>query len=562
MTASAEVWPLRRLIYPLFITLAAGAVAGRILSVARVYEPILSRPDDQAAARFAGPIAAPFAAGDPLAAAALAAAGETTWRKIDAEEQRGVWPPTRPEPMPTHGDNDRSRWDTVRALVDDGTYAIGSRETLPGNKYTDRGIITQDGWKTIDKVMDPEEHDGRHAFYSSKPPFLPTLVAGEYWLLKHGLGWSITDRPWSVVRTILLTINWLPLVIYLVLLARLVERYGTTDWGRLYVLAAGCLGTFMTPFSITFNNHTIAGWSTLFALYAVLRIWDSARPAAPGREELGARGLWARVKAMRGSATASPGWFIMAGFFATFTACNEMPAASLAVAVLVVALWLAPWRALLYAVPAAALPLAFFFATNHLAVGFWEPVDTKFGSDWYTYKDSYWNPPEPGRVKRGIDWAREPKTVYAFNVLLGHHGFFSLTPVFLLAAAGMLGALGRRRRTAPSQAPAGPAPPPSALGGVVVLTVLITVIVVAFYVYKTNNYGGWTSAPRWLIWLIPLWLLSLLPAADWAATRRWGRGLAYVLLALSVLSVNYAPWTPWRHPWLYDLMQSFGWFRY
>ena len=37
-----------------------------------------------------------------------------------------------------------------------------------------------------------------------------------------------------------------------------------------------------------------------------------------------------------------------------------------------------------------------------------------------------------------------------------------------------------------------------------------------------------------------------------------GRALAYVLLAFSVLSVSYAAWNPWRHPWLFNFLQDQG----
>ena len=55
-----------------------------------------------------------------------------------------------------------------------------------------------------------------------------------------------------------------------------------------------------------------------------------------------------------------------------------------------------------------------------------------------------------------------------------------------------------------------------------------------------------------------LWLLCLLPVADRLGESRWGRGLACVLLGLSVMSVHYSDWNPWRHPWLYRWLDAQG----
>jgi hypothetical protein len=232
------------MVYPLLITVAVSAIAGRILSANLVYEPNISRNENE------------------------------------PPDGRRLWPKSRPEPMPTFSSNDRSRWATIRALVDDGTYVIGRRDpslASPKNKYGDTGIVFEDGWGSIDKVMRPETSE----FYSSKPPLLPTLVAGEYWLLKHVFGWSIVSDRWLVIRTILFTVNALPFLLYLVLLTRLLERLGMTDWGRLFVFSAGCFGTFLTTFAITLNNHTIAACTALFAIYPALRIWESASKSIP-----------------------------------------------------------------------------------------------------------------------------------------------------------------------------------------------------------------------------------------------------------------------------------------
>src|SRR5262249_40911123 len=147
---------------------------------------------------------------------------------------------------------------------------------------------------------------GLREFYSSKPPLLSTLVAGEYWLLYHGLGLSLTDRDgeWVVVRVVLLTLNALPMLLFLLVLSRLVEPLGATDWGRLYVVTTACFATFLTTFATTLNNHSPAAWCALFATAAAVRIW---------------------------SEESAPAWcYAAAGFCAALAATFDLPAAAFA----------------------------------------------------------------------------------------------------------------------------------------------------------------------------------------------------------------------------------------
>ena len=83
-----------------------------------------------------------------------------------------------------------------------------------------------------------------------------------------------------------------------------------------------------------------------------------------------------------------------------------------------------------------------------------------------------------------------------------------------------------------------------------------------FYVARPlqdRNYGGVNCGFRWLIWLIPLWTISALPAIDRAASSRLGRRLTYLALAVSVGSASYAGMNPWSHPWLFDFWTFLGW---
>jgi hypothetical protein len=530
----------RRAVYGLLIVLAASVAGGRILSAERLSEPSVHRPPDQP--------------GIP----------------------RPSWPSTRPDPWPTFSSNDRSRWAVVRALVDEGTFVIGRRDRTvvlvsgPAalaardpiqatvllqagylsrtRKEMNTGVIFEDGWESVDKVL----HPSRLEFYSTKPPLLAVLAAGEYALLKKLFGWSIVEQRWQVIRSIVFTFNVIPLVVYLAILAWLAERFAQSEWAQFCVVAAGGFATLVSPFLITLNNHTVATASAAVALYGTVHIVSGA-------------GRW---------------YFALAGLAAGFTASNELPATSLAAGLGVYLLYKSPRQTLLCFLPAALVPVAALLAANYVQLGQIRPAYAEFGGLWYEFEGSHWRVP-PGLLKRGIDFAGrngETKAVYAFHLLVGHHGLFSLTPIMLLALAGMLMDVRRlilasRGRNSPVgrtcasdlNAPPGTLVPGSTTTLAPLLnlfTLLVSVVVTAFYIVKTDNYGGWSNGPRWLMWLTPLWLVAMLPALDRLQRCRTGRALVLVMLGLSIMSMTYQQWNPWRHPWIYNWMEARGWIAY
>jgi hypothetical protein len=216
-----------------------------------------------------------------------------------------------------------------------------------------------------------------------------------------------------------------------------------------------------------------------------------------------------------------------------------------------------PGQTLLFSLPAAVVPVAAFFVTNYLAIGEWLPVQTDTSSAWYQYDGSNFKT-DPSKTGTSIDRLDESKAVYAGHLLFGHHGLFSLSPIWFLALGGMFIGIGQMVRAGPVRAVLR-GQESDGLSLVTALAFVLTVVLVAFYIFKTNNYGGWTSGPRWLMWLTPLLLLAMLPAADRLAPRRWTRAVGYVLLAMAVLSVSYRDWNPWRHPWVYNFLESLGW---
>lgn len=475
--------------------------------------------------------------------AALLAAKEKANRKWPFETRRDNWDQRKlaytteelldqvrrevRKQRPFLSGNDRSRWLTVRALVESGTYEIDD-------------FATRDGyWDTIDMVSH-RNSDGEKRLYSSKPPLMATIVAGEYWLLHKVTGWTLGDHPFELGRIMLVTFNLLPLLVGWIVFACLAEDWGTTDWGRIAAVAAICFATMMTTFSAALTNH-------LWAFVAgILATWDASR-------------IW------RGSR--SPLYFIGAGFWSAFLFTNELPALALVAGLFLLLGMVDLRRTLFFAAPGALVVMAAFVGTNYLAHNTWRPayshgagdvtetdLNTKNEENWYNFSftrqydgrevKSYWSNP---KSMNPVDLGEPSKLVYAWNALFGHHGNFSLTPILLMVIPGFI-ALPRLARD-------------QQYYGWLILGV--SIICLGFYLFGMNqrqrNYGGPISAFRQLLWIHPLWLLAALPGFDWAARTTRRQALVAVLLAWSMVSVTYPTWSPWVQNWIWNLYEFAGW---
>jgi hypothetical protein len=312
----------------------------------------------------------------------------------------------------------------------------------------------------------------------------------------------------------------------------LLERHGTSDWGRIFVMAAATLGTFLTTFAVVLNNHLPAAVSVMIGLDATLRIW------------------------LEGDRRYR--WFVIAGLSSAFAATNEMPALSFFAASGAVLLWTDWRRTLLAFMPGALLVGLAFFGTNYIAHESLRPPYAHWNlndkdDNWYDYTyerngrtiESYWLNPN------GIDRGEASIKTYALNCLVGHHGVFSLTPVWLISFAGMLLWIfqGKNRKL-------------QALAAVILS---MSIVVFVFYLTRREmqrNYGGMTSGLRWMFWFAPLWLFAMIPAIDKLARSRLGRGLALMLLVLSVMAASFPTWNPWTQPYLARFMEYLGWVKF
>lgn len=484
--------------------------------------------------------------------------------------------------------NDRSRWATIRALGDDGSYEI-DRVIEDDNRIN---------WNTIDKVQHFGQDDKLH-FYSSKPTLLPTLISYLYRGVKFTTGQNLTEDTSFVVRLLLILVNGVPWLIYLWLLGKIMEKVPVIDWARYFIVAAAGFGTFLSTFAITLNNHLPATICIAASIYCLLCIVNDQNRS------------WLM--------------FAAAGLTSAFAAANELPALSFFAAVATACVFKSPSRFAIAFLPAASLVAAGFFGTNYLAHDDWRPpyahrsdgeiianVNGDFSSqlndgelpeemraqlasfnlsgprvslanwpftddavgttrwkvndlennqftilgdqsnqnfeirdwnNWYDYDGTYWTSDR----KSAVDHGQPDSILYLFHILFGHHGIFSLTPIWLLSAAGMLAILFQ---------------PQLKLRWLGLGTIAISIVVIGFYAFwvpgHDRNYGGFTSGFRWAFWLAPLWLICMAPIVDSLGKSRSGRAICLILLVLSGLSACYSAANPWVQPWLYEIWDWTG----
>ena len=472
--------------------------------------------------------------------------------------------------------NDRSRWCTIAALVEDGTYEIDPYLEIRGAKENRRP------WGTIDLVRHRGE-DGELHYYSSKPPLLPTMIAGVYWVVSRATGTWLSNEPMYLGRLILWLVNVPTLAIFYLCTISAIDRVVLDRWARCVLAGATCFGTMLMPFAISLNNHL---------------------PAATA----GAVVLWIFIRSL--ATRTGQGWWLLAGLAGGLLAANELPALSMTVGWAGILL-LTQSRALIGYIAGVAIVAAGFFGTNWIAHQSLRPpyahrgdgdliariesptnealqealvsarlasdqsrvviegsreksrkrividdhqlvglVDSPEGGfelrhwdDWYDYPGSYW---VDGR-RRGVDLGEPSRGKYAMHMTVGHHGIFSLTPFWLLVPFGFLcgvltGPLKQR---------------------VMLLCFAGTTIVCGvFYVMRPEidrNYGGVSICFRWMLWFAPIWLFACARPIEWLCRWAWGRWLAAVLLAMSVASMAISLTSPWQSPWLYRFAQFLGW---
>ena len=327
--------------------------------------------------------------------------------------------------------NDQSRLATMESLVEQGTFAIDD------STFKD----------TVDKIF----VNGH--FYSGKPPVLSFLGAGCYFILHHAFRLSISDSLTYYSLTLLLV--GVPSILMLVFFSKSLAftRLDAKDyWIITYALGGG---TLILSYSVVLNNHTVAASLLYLAFYCWLRIKQLS---------------YNQSKFLFGAGVLSA----LAGVIDT---------AALPFVALFYILLVSRTRSFSLAYILGALaPFALHAVLNVAIVGDIFPA-ALFHSNLYHYPDSYWNNPI------GIDALNEPKLVYTFHSLIGHHGLFLLTPTLVFPLVMLIKILTNRFHPFRREA---------------IVVGFGCLVIIATYLFWSSNYGGVAFGFRWFILFVPL----------------------------------------------------------
>lgn len=481
--------------------------------------------------------------------------------------------------------NDRSRWCTVASLVEHGTYAIDAQINL-----TDGSNTRHRPWNTIDKVRHLGK-DGEQRYYSSKPPLFPTMVAGVYKVVQLATGMTMTEQPVYVTRILLALVNLPLLALFCFATIKSIERVCLSERIRQFASLCTCFGTMMLPFAISLNNHLPAAAATAAVMWIYLYAAEKLDEDSDSANMISA---WV---------------WLAAGIAAAMAAANELPALSMMVFWFILLTMLDRASVLPY-LAGVAIVVVGFFGTNWIAHSSLRPPYAHRGNgaliaelksssekpdldiekevrkilnedgqlaivdsdesrrwvvqaghqrfallreeggwrladwdDWYEYPGTYWKDGE----RRGVDEGESSRLTYLLQMTLGHHGIFSLTPIWILVPLGLIRGLGF-------------GPPDYRRLALAIL--IASVVCLLFYLSRPlidRNYGGVSVCFRWMLWFAPLWLLVIAPVMERFAETRWRRIALQIMLALSVFSMSTALQSPWQSPWLYQFWQFLGW---
>jgi len=336
---------------------------------------------------------------------------------------------------------DASRIATIKSLVEYQTF------TLDNSQLGDSKLFT------IDKYF------YNNHFYSDKPPLPALMGAAVYFLLRNLCGIDLSNNLGLTYYVVTLTTVGLLSCIGLVYFHKiLIEIFDIEEgWANLTTFLAAT-GTLILPYSLTFNNHSLAAVCLIVSLYYLLKFEiNDIRNVI----------LCGILVSMAGNIDIT--CFLFIPFYLVFFTTKSIKAASVF---------------LLSCIP---LLVTYFGLNIYLSGSIVPPA----------MNAALWEYPGSLFSKENLSGLATQKSFlgtlkYAFTLFLGNRGLFSHTPLLGFSVIGVMAVL--RQRRLPYKTP-------------YLYGILASVAFMLIYTFRTVGYGGYSYGVRWFV--APMFILCL-----------------------------------------------------
>jgi hypothetical protein len=301
-------------------------------------------------------------------------------------------------------------------------------------------------------------------FYSDKPPIPSVLGAAVYWPLYHaGFGLHLgSSLPYYLVTLLTVRLFWL--LGTLAFFSSLAYTDLDVEKRLLATVALG-LGSLYFSWSSTYNSHALAASFLGIGFYFLLR----ARFEATVSLNLG---LAAFFLSLAGTADVPTGIFYI--LFLLYVLHDPRLRAGIIFYLLPLLTTLLPALAITYSIHHSIVPVQI------VASYFQYPGSPWVGTDQLS-----------GVHSNSAQFALG----YAFSALVGPKGFLLYDPIIAIALWGLVRVIREKGHFF--------------YEGIAVAAG--SAAVVLYYLFATNNYGGWSYSIRWFVPLLPLLFFFYVP---------------------------------------------------
>ena len=342
---------------------------------------------------------------------------------------------------------------------------------------------------SIDKVK-----IGEH-FYSEKP-VMSYLVFVPIYAVLYNQGITFANKLSGVYYLLTLLVLGLSTSIMLVYFYRFLGRYGLSPAVRFFFTFALGVGTAIFPYATVINNHALAAAFLFLSFYAALSSKNAWQYAGAG---------------------------LLAGLTATFDIATGP------IFLVVFSIWLL-WRRiglrkLLAYGAGASIPIAAYLLVNYVVSG--SIIPFTLHSAYFNYPGSSFANGAGVAGQAAFDMARTTK--YLWDITFGVKGLFIFNPLLLFSVAGLIITIAYKRRYRAEA----------------IFMALGIVSTIAFFVTKTDNWGGCNYGFRYTVPIIPI-LFAYTPAVF----KRHKVPALWMLFTIGLaLSVFISMMGLVQHPW-------------